>query len=112
MESANKPYAVVKRSHYSRHIARQHIPATYQGLATNAQDEQETRGTPLIEEIFISSRMSFMRFNSVFAGFIQGYIFSPQKILLCFSPIRPRSKVNRFSNHARFRINRTIHSRD
>ncbi|WP_418206705.1 hypothetical protein [Barnesiella intestinihominis] len=25
VESANKPYAVVKRSHYSRHYARRHI---------------------------------------------------------------------------------------
>ncbi len=42
-----------------------------------------------------------MRFNAVFAGFIQGYIFSPQKSLLSFSPIRPHSKVNHFPNRAR-----------
>ena len=39
-----------------------------------------------------------MRLTTVFVGFIQGYIFSPQKGLFSFSPIRPRSKVNRFLN--------------
>ena len=40
------------------------------------------------------------------------YSASPKKVYFLFTPIRPRSKVNRFPNRSRFRINRTIRSPD
>ena len=50
-----------------------------------------------------------MRFNAVFASFIQDYILSPQKGLFSFSPIRPHSKVNRFLNVS---IKQSVHKID
>ena len=83
-----------------------------QGLATNVQDKQRIQGTPLIEEIFISSQMYSCYAPSHLPALFRAIYSARKKGLLCFSSIRPRSKVNCFPNRARFRINRTIHSQD
>jgi len=88
VESANKPYAVVKRPHYSRHIARRHILPMVVDSNRCSRWIGKTKNTSYRRNIYFFSDVFMLR-AIAFAGFIQGYIFKPAKKFTLFFSYTP-----------------------